>query len=188
MSRKREIQQSEAEEKVKRVKIEEGNWATEQPVVNPSSQTGRFQRDDTNPYGSIPGRRSFGGFNGIVERNYAAAIGKPLPEDKKKSSAAETKEDYASLVSLPRGPNQVRSSSCYTIILFPTTAMLFMCVLFTLFHFRAALPLVHLITGSLIMVIAKTMTNRIKGCRKRSSLNVSEESPCKYCSVNKSNL
>lgn len=113
MSRKREAAQNEEEEKAKRVKLENDKWSTQTPVES-SGASGRFQRDDSNPYSSLPGRRSFGGFNTVVERNYANALGIAVTEtpkinDDKAPTEEEMAKHYESLISLPRGPNQVCS-------------------------------------------------------------------------------
>lgn len=114
MSRKRDAAQSEVEEKAKRAKIQEDGWAVQPPAAAQTS--GRFQREQSSIYSALPGRRSFGGFNAIVEKYYANAVGLSAPGELA-STAAETSEKdmtehYESLVGLPRGPNQVITRRC----------------------------------------------------------------------------
>ena len=104
MLRKRDIDISILDENSKRAKIEIEKWKVDSITAK------RFQQDDS--AGDIYlGRRSFGGFNPIVERNYATSVGLLLQQPSK-SLTKETSEDdmashYASLVGLPRGPDQV---------------------------------------------------------------------------------
>lgn len=59
-------------------------------------------------YSALPGRRSFGGFNKIVERNYAKLMDLAPADDGLAATADEEKilQQYEQMVSLPRGPNQ----------------------------------------------------------------------------------
>ena len=108
MSRKREVVQNEVEEKAKRAKIQEDSWAVQRPAALTSS---RFQREESTIYSALPGRRSFGGFNAIVEKYYANAVGLTAAVEPESSVTVASENDltehYESLVGLPRGPNQV---------------------------------------------------------------------------------
>lgn len=113
MSRKRDAEISEHEEKSKRLKVVEDVWS----VVNEKQSVGmeeniskcKFQKIDINStVNQFPGRRSFGGFNPIVERIYDLAMGTKSSGAGVSVSDAEMAAHYESLVSLPRGPNQVR--------------------------------------------------------------------------------
>ena len=111
MSRKREAQQAVEEEASKRIKLEKENWEVKVPKKT-ALMRGRFQKDTSSTESTLPGRRSFRGFNTVVEKYYAQYIGKPVPESPKNSSSVDLSEEdmakhYDSLVSLPRGPNQV---------------------------------------------------------------------------------
>lgn len=61
----------------------------------------------TDLYSALPGRRSFGGFNKVIERNYAILMDQQ-PGDLVPATADEEQilRQYESLVSLPRGPGQ----------------------------------------------------------------------------------
>lgn len=72
-----------------------------------------IQKVDTNPYAALPGRRSFGGFNKAVERNYSMIMDeKNFEEERLKAKKDSTMSEeemlrkYSKLASLPRGPNQ----------------------------------------------------------------------------------
>lgn len=67
-------------------------------------------KDDGDLYSSLPGRRSFGGFNKAVEAHYQQMINRDRFETKAKIKNEVTDEEmfqrYETLVGLPRGPNQ----------------------------------------------------------------------------------
>lgn len=111
MSRKRELNLNEAD--VKRAKIEEeasAQWTLPLQINDQGSQK-RFERVDDNSRGdnSLPGRRSFRGFNVVVERNYAKLTGNLPAIDPATITIDEEAmaARYETLIGLPRGPNQV---------------------------------------------------------------------------------
>jgi hypothetical protein len=77
-------------------------------------QTGLVVEEEEDMMASLPGRRSFGGFNKAVERHYHQVVDsiryeKETNEQRKSEvSDAEILASYDNLVSLPRGPNQGR--------------------------------------------------------------------------------
>lgn len=98
MTRKRDAAQNEAAGAVKRARASGA-------AASPNSSS-RFQVDCSDNDNSVPGRRSFGGFNAVVEKYYSEALGLSPPVAIEKTERAVT-DPYESLVGLPRGPNQV---------------------------------------------------------------------------------
>lgn len=118
MKRKEEADVQNKEEANKRRKLldsqqQQQQQSTMQEAVNSQPRTGNLicTIETTDLYSTLPGRRSFGGFNKVVERYYASSM--DLQSDlvgnthevSAKEEAAILKQ-YESLVSLPRGPNQ----------------------------------------------------------------------------------
>lgn len=109
MTRKRDAVQNEQDATAKKVKLENDRWAP----ADAARTAGRFKREDFDIVAGLPGRRSFGGFNPIMEKYYAAALGLAGPTSQPTSglpsetTGREMAEHYESLVGLPRGPNQV---------------------------------------------------------------------------------
>jgi hypothetical protein len=112
MARKREPEVAEPD---KRRRIEDARWAVSAP--NSAEGDKRLFVRDTSRHDEIasrPGRRSFGGFNTVVEKNYARltglseaeALGEIIDE-------ATMVARYETLVGLPRGPNQVSSAELF---------------------------------------------------------------------------
>eukprot|EP01041_Mallomonas_annulata_P008690 gene8690-17949_t len=116
MKRKADANQQEKENISKRRKLLESEWSNESGNINVEDQHEQLicQRDDDDIMAAFPGRRSFGGFNSIVEKQYTAAIESSKYEhylDKNKNNTNEIDDEemskrYDELVSLPRGPNQ----------------------------------------------------------------------------------
>ena len=114
MSRKRELISTEADSKRAKVIGEmTAQWAA--PLErNEENHVKRFERldtgIDTKGYdGALPGRRSFRGFNPVVERNYARLTGAAPAIDPATITIDEEAmaARYETLIGLPRGPNQV---------------------------------------------------------------------------------
>ena len=107
MARKREVELLEPD---KRQRIEDARWAVSTPRTVGDYRSALFERD-TSRHDEIvarPGRRSFGGFNTVVERNYARLTGQIEAEALGEIiDEAAMVARYESLVGLPRGPNQV---------------------------------------------------------------------------------
>jgi hypothetical protein len=115
MKRKEEAAEQNKEEGEKRRKLLDAMWTnpTPQPIAvaqQPRGGSGKLVCvvEAVDLYSTLPGRRSFGGFNAVVERHYSNALNTSLDEP---SGAMDVEEEsilkkYEELVSLPRGPNQ----------------------------------------------------------------------------------
>jgi hypothetical protein len=84
---------------------------TTAPII--SSSGIRILKVINNEYRSLPGRRSFGGFNPAVERNYAKLTGLHMLNSSGAGEGAGIDDEamlerYETLIGLPRGPNQGR--------------------------------------------------------------------------------
>lgn len=62
--------------------------------------------ETTDLYSALPGRRSFGGFNKVIERNYAILMDQQSGDIVPTPDEEQILRQYESLVSLPRGPGQ----------------------------------------------------------------------------------
>lgn len=126
MKRKVDSDQQDRENALKRKLVIDSQWSSEDSTQFDSStieaQILHCERDDDDPMAAFPGRRSFRGFNTIVERQYQAALEASKFEhylDNKKHKEVsnsnlddeEMAQRYKELVGLPRGPNQGRMSS-----------------------------------------------------------------------------
>ena len=123
MKRKEEAIKEEREEAAKRKKMLDSRWSANEDLLDKlegdSTSIGSLSliKDSDNLYSSLPGRRSFKGFNPYIERQYAILIdtNRANASNDKDSSKLSTITDeemaerYANLISLPRGPNQGRA-------------------------------------------------------------------------------
>ena len=77
-----------------------------------SSSSSSFTIETTDLYSTLPGRRSFGGFNKVVERNYNEVLDLSADKSKREQQGGAGKSDeeilrqVQGLVGLPRGPGQ----------------------------------------------------------------------------------
>jgi hypothetical protein len=122
MKRKEEAVKEEREEAAKRKKMLESKWSSTEDSLDglngdvTSIGSLLMIKDNDNLFSSLPGRRSFKGFNPYIERQYAILIdtNKTKSSSKERSTLTtitdeEMAERYANLISLPRGPNQGRA-------------------------------------------------------------------------------
>lgn len=103
----------EEEQRKKRKQLELENSVQSQ--LTSEDQTSNviicIEENEDSVFGTYPGRRSFGGFNSVVERNYSNSL-----DSSKLDAKLQLKTDEEILAkidklsSLPRGPNQVRNS------------------------------------------------------------------------------
>ena len=122
MKRRTDDDQHDRENALKRRLVIESQWSTEESRyndgINASKQELHCEKDDDDPMSAFPGRRSFRGFNPIVERQYQAAIEASKFEhylndkSKKQTSNSNLNDEemvkrYSKLIGLPLGPNQV---------------------------------------------------------------------------------
>ena len=117
MKRKEEakINEEKAIEKYNQIN-NDSNWTanveSNSMEVEPldSNEPLKCVKDNVDLYSSLPGRRSFGGFNKAVEAHYQQMINRDRFETKAKIKNEVTDEEmfqrYETLVGLPRGPNQ----------------------------------------------------------------------------------
>lgn len=117
MKRKEEakVNEEKALEKYNQIN-NDSNWvANAEPSVmevepSDANEPLKCVKDDVDLYSSLPGRRSFGGFNKAVEAHYQQMINRDRFETKAKIKNEVTDEEmfqrYETLVGLPRGPNQ----------------------------------------------------------------------------------
>ena len=113
MKRKEEAAEQNKEEGEKRRKLLDATWTnpTPQPLAvaqQPQDGSGKLVCvvEAVDLYSTLPGRRSFGGFNAVVERAYANALNTSLDEPSMDVEEESILKKYEELVSLPRGPNQ----------------------------------------------------------------------------------
>ncbi len=103
MSRKRE---NEDDVIKKKRKLIDENWQVDSKVIPTDSHTdaisSRFIRDSSDMHRLLPGRRSFGGFNTAVEKNYNIAMG--LQTDTK----VESRNDSADVDAIYIGANRLK--------------------------------------------------------------------------------
>ena len=114
MSRKSDVIVQEKETAMKRRKISGSEWSAE---INDDQEKNNdvitYVQQEESLWAGLPGRRSFCGFNKVVEKQYAAAV-ELKKGDRQVKSKCDTIDDeemgdrFAELVGLPRGPNQVR--------------------------------------------------------------------------------
>jgi hypothetical protein len=116
MARKRAIEQEASQ----RDSMERGTATTDRDIESQaaapiiSSSGIRILKVRNTEYSSLPGRRSFGGFNPAVERNYSKLTGLHMLNSSSSGGEAGGIDDeamlerYESLIGLPRGPNQGR--------------------------------------------------------------------------------
>ena len=115
MKRKSEQEDLAKENAAKRKKLQEHERANTTESEIGHSNNLICSKDDENHYSKYPGRKSFGGFNPIVEKQYTAALDATnnkykiniAKEDSNSVNELETSNQYEALVSLPRGPSQV---------------------------------------------------------------------------------
>jgi hypothetical protein len=109
MSRKAEAEELRKEENKKRKIVTDSTWGMNPETSSPAQTTelrcSEFNENDE--YSELPGRRSFGGFNPSVERIYGSQLD-PISSENKTKREEEIVAKFDKLVSLPRGPNQVR--------------------------------------------------------------------------------
>lgn len=117
MKRKEEAKVNEEKAIEKYNKINDNNWITNSDTTIMEFDNGNnvaepltCTRDDVDLYASLPGRRSFGGFNKAVENHYQQMINRERFQIKTNTKNEVTDEEmfqrYETLVGLPRGPNQ----------------------------------------------------------------------------------
>mmetsp|Transcript_22678 Transcript_22678/g.33144 ORF Transcript_22678/g.33144 Transcript_22678/m.33144 type:complete len:170 (-) Transcript_22678:171-680(-) len=114
MARKVEEKQQEKEQAMKRRKLNEADWTTGETSSHlPEDRLVCCEIDENVVYQSCPGRRSFGGCNSIVERQYAQLINsdrldRKMEKRSKHSTVSDEEmlERYDTLIGLPRGPSQ----------------------------------------------------------------------------------
>ena len=120
MKRKEDQQiNDEADNKRAKLDINSNNWESSSNRMvhnnikhNVTSNTIIITTANTDLYSSLPGRRSFGGFNAIIEQNYHKCM-EDLKFEKAVNKAhkstisdEEMLKRYEGLIGLPRGPNQ----------------------------------------------------------------------------------
>lgn len=73
-----------------------------------SSSSSVYQKDDTDVFQHLPGRRSFGGVNKVVEFHYQRAFDPTKGRETitKTINDEEMLKRYENMISLPRGPSQ----------------------------------------------------------------------------------
>lgn len=112
MKKKEEAVINEAAEQLKFEQINNSsNWVSNAMDVEEDDGPLCCIKDTSDTFSALPGRRSFGGFNKAVEKNYQQVIDrKRFQKEAQPEVALENEEEmllkYDSLVSLPRGPNQ----------------------------------------------------------------------------------
>ena len=118
MKRKEEAAIQESEETLKRKKILEMQWISRAESVADADAV-LCVKETNDLLTAMPGRRSFGGFNKPVERNYQQAmdairfdstVSSSKEEKSKTITDEEMLERYESLIGLPRGPQQSKRS------------------------------------------------------------------------------